>query len=394
MHKLPIRSVLYCFVFFVLISPALTVEARGQGKRRIALTPGMGIDDALRVALDCVKEAAVLRVVGVEEPRKLYRLDDKLGFLGVNDSARLNALRRYIIRNEEIGVQSVWWKWEAEEGIYRFRRYLLSRADLSDLKSDWTLLKLAQRISDKAGIAQLPPSSAKQIIADCIAYPDDRSPDESVPAAYIAVDAPLGAVVKDPDKFAKCVVASRRYGIGSVKLRSPDDDSTEYVFAVGTPGSIARYIADAVKGGWNSACVTNFLIGNTQAAFPAEGLAVGAAMSAILQFAGGKKFTNRTELADLIDARSLPLLRQQIRFSLDPGRFTVPPGCTAPASGPPGLKRLAVITERRGGARPEIGPGNLALLDPAAIGGLEEITMKTTVEGVIQIVLQRIQTIQ
>lgn len=280
-------------------------------KTRVGRTTGMTLEEALKVAVECVNKAAGFKAISYRREMRLNRLEDKLEFLGITDTTRLNALKRYLVRNEEIGTQSVYVSHPIDPDQLRFYRYMITSHDLLGVKKDWTLLKLAQFIADRSGISKMPESTARSILADCRAYADGGKPQDlptplpppTPPPTPTPTPTPLFAQIKGTlliganpaeksRKFAECVVNDETYGIPSVRFDSTKGDSLQYFleFTSGaarqpmksgrTPPSIA-FIEAAVNSNWTFDCLAEFISDYAQVELPVNSLAGEIAMTAI-----------------------------------------------------------------------------------------------------------------
>jgi hypothetical protein len=128
------------------------------------VTPGMDLREALWVVKRCILEVTAFKDPRESNPDKELRAQDKLESVGITDTSRLNALRRFIVRNTDFGVQSIW-------GVRRkgdsARPYILPNSALSMIKKDATIEELALEIASKAGLPFLTHAKAAQIVANC-----------------------------------------------------------------------------------------------------------------------------------------------------------------------------------------------------------------------------------
>lgn len=129
------------------------------------VSPGMSIRDALLVIKRCIVEATHFKE-DRDTTFKQLRAQDSLEYVGITDSTRLNALRRFIVRNSEIGVQSVWGSRHGEPP----RPYVIPNAALGDIKKSTTLSELASSITKVAGLPFLTYEKSAQIVANCRAF--------------------------------------------------------------------------------------------------------------------------------------------------------------------------------------------------------------------------------
>lgn len=146
----------------VLCALILTVSTKAQTKSHNVST-GMEVEDALMIAKRCVIAATNF----VNPNRRLYkeiRPQDSLEYAGISDAIRLNSLRRYVVRNADIGVQSVW---GTKVGHTDPVPYLISNSALADISRSWTLEKLASEIMKNSGLPYLTNGHARSVVAGC-----------------------------------------------------------------------------------------------------------------------------------------------------------------------------------------------------------------------------------
>lgn len=221
--------ILICFFVF-----AITANIYGETKKN-DVRPGMSIDKAVLVARNCVYAAS-----GIEKSKIL--ISDTLDFLGVNNELRLDALRNHIVRNTEIGVQSVW--------IYHDTRklsqhFIISNSSLAKIDKSWTVEKLARTISTSAGLPNLTYEKAAKIIADsrfCAVRGNHVSPsycepsrkkDEKIPPIKIST-----VIRDDPDlaggkidRFIDILSKNDKAGIKSAGITDATGNSYSYLFS-------------------------------------------------------------------------------------------------------------------------------------------------------------------
>ena len=99
-------------------------------------------------------------------PSKRLRLTDSLNFLGITDDYRLAALRSYIVRNVEFGVQNVWGI--DDNGTAQY--FVISGKQLENIKTSTTVIELAKTIQTSAGLPFLPYPTAELIVRNCRLY--------------------------------------------------------------------------------------------------------------------------------------------------------------------------------------------------------------------------------
>lgn len=147
---------------FLLLASVYAVFVVRAGEKPDDVSTGIEMEEALIVAKKCVLQASTFN-----DPRTLkikeLRPEDTLAFAGVSDEFRLNALRRFIVRNRQIGVQSIWGD-PFGNGI---QPYIISRFALSKISKDWTVAKLALEIAKSAGLPRLPVEKVKSLITEC-----------------------------------------------------------------------------------------------------------------------------------------------------------------------------------------------------------------------------------
>lgn len=354
---MPVSAILVFSSVTIAQAPGLPV------KREAVLRTGMSLPDAMIVAINCTREASGYKTISDRRKIKLYRPEDKLSDLGITSADRLNTLRRYLVRNEEIGVQSVFDLDTPTETAYQPRRYIIPRDKLVELSSGWTLLKLAQTIQKESGVPRMPFSTAAEIVSDCRQYSDNSDP--IAPPDPKPTSTPTSASVKNDPKlpaarifdFVKCIVASEKYGVSTAHMETPDDEPVAYFLnnqgatnqgATKKREPIAKdqvdetiiYIKDGIENkDWNYYCLIEFIAQNAQIMMPVESVAAGIVISNILKQteALGKKakFTEKMKLVEIKDVGGKPIalnlqdLRTQINHDIDSQSLILPFGCTA-----------------------------------------------------------------
>lgn len=190
-------AMLFAGIFVVFLNQiALAVENN--------VSPGMRIEDAFYVAESCVIQASSFKHPRETKIKEL-RPNDTLEFAGISDALRLNALRRYIIRNRQIGVQSIWGV-RLSESIAQ--PYIIDRGALNDIDKSWTIGKLALAISEKAGLPFIAPKSVSKLIANC-----RNKLNPSPRGARAVIQPPLVTRIKDDiadlTGFTNCLVEQK-----------------------------------------------------------------------------------------------------------------------------------------------------------------------------------------
>lgn len=290
---------------------------------RPGLRKGMSLPDAIEVALKCVKEASGFKTKSDRRKVKLYRNEDTLGSLGIASNERLSALRRYIIRNDEIGVQSKYDKSTAAVQVYQPRRYIIERTALDGIKTSSTLLELANAIQSNAGLPRLPYSTASQIVADCRRYPSGGEPaDKPLPtptplpananrqaAPVLVRDLLLGTSARN---LAKCIVNSREYGISTAGLKTPEDDLAYYFLEFSAPDSKGRsadsvvsIIERNIERSWNYSDLIGFIAENAQIRLPVEIISRDIVVANILKLDPNAVFSFNSKITIVVDLTAL-----------------------------------------------------------------------------------------
>lgn len=153
-------------------------------------------------------------------PYKRLRLTDTLDFLGITDEFRLAALRRYIVRNVELGVLGIW-------GINKSgvaQPFILSGKQLEDITTATTVLDLAKTIQSSASLPFLSYGTAEMIVRDCrnkvtgfndplVIEKITNSADNQVRKEYIKISDDLKKGIENDavkynkrvDDFTKCI---------------------------------------------------------------------------------------------------------------------------------------------------------------------------------------------
>lgn len=374
-------------LFLVLLLVASSIPTKAQA--RPGRTAGMTQIQALEIAVDCVSKAAGFDKISGTRKIHHYRVEDKLDFLGITDNTRLNALRRYLVRNEEIGTQRKEYVNKVAVDIPRFYRFMMTSHDLLVVKKDWTLLKLAQFIADKAGVSLIPPGTARSILSDCRAYADNRKPYDLIPPIPAPTPSPtplfapindtlqLGAL--DTDKrqlFAECVVSNKRYGIPSVSFDSTKGDTLSYSLEINDAGAAiptktaremnaTAWIASAIANGWTYDCLTTMIVDYSKVSLPKSSLAGEIAMTAILR--NIKPDPNKPERPFEFDKGSklgvilrsgppgsdgLATLNSEIKSNVDPA--PVVSTCAIPSAGQGKLNNRGSVNANWVNATPEM----------------------------------------
>ncbi|MBL8180372.1 MAG: hypothetical protein JNL64_02040 [Blastocatellia bacterium] len=390
--------VLQKFLIFALV--IMSGSASVNAQVRLGRTTGMTQEQALKIAVDCVRKAAGLTLISGTREIPHYRLEDKLEFLGITDATRLNALRRYLVRNEEIGTQSIEFIQDIDPTHRRFYRYMLTSHDLLTVKKDWTLLKLAQHIADKSGIAKMPITTARAILADCKAYalkkdlvdltpPPTPTPSPTPLAVGIGTTLTDGVTSKE---FAKCVVGDEKYGIPGVTFGSTKGDHLKYALELVPPPSApfaeksnsdsysVQVIENAVKSSWTFECLAKFISDTAQVDLPKNSLAGEIAITAIIRNLDPSKpeYHKETTLREILDRRliggkdGLQRLIEDITANLDD--TPVDSDCDPPAgqNRETSKRGLRFGSKKRSKKKPRIPPNT--------------ITSSNTVEHVIDVV--------
>lgn len=158
---------------------------------------GMSIEDATRVAIRCIQAASRMQTRDI-------RLQDTLSFVGINDEMRVDALKRHLVRNPNIGVSSITATIDGEE-----LNFLIVNSSLSGIETKWTVAKLAQTIVEKSGVPRLTFGRAANIVARCRGVKDEVSPP---PTSNVAKD-DAAIMSLGLDNFAGCLAS--RDGIGA-----------------------------------------------------------------------------------------------------------------------------------------------------------------------------------
>lgn len=360
-------------------------------KTRLGRTTGMTLEEALKVAVDCVNKAAGFKAISETDKIMLNRVEDKLEFVGITDATRLNALRRYLVRNEEIGTQQVPREENIDPTHRRFYRYMITSHDLLGVKKDWTLLKLAQLIVDKAGIAKMPETTARAILADCRVYAGDKDP-VNIPTPAPPTPTPTPTPLTDAintslpngitvDDFAQCVVKSERYGVRGVGFDSTKGDSLGYfIELIPPPPTVAfaktsdrddfavHWITDAVNAGWTFDCLAAFIADQAQVSLPKNSLAGEIAMTSILNnlIQNPKPtFHKYTKLKDILDPglvggkTGLERLIADIKANIDLTPIASPCGITGGRTGDKSKRGSSVMDQKETTHGPGTNPNSI-----------------------------------
>lgn len=186
------------------------------------IRPGMTVEDAAIVAIRCIQAASRMKVKDV-------RLQDTLAFVGINDEMRLDALKRHLMRNPRIGVRSVKGKAPLDE-----YQYLILSSHLASVETKWTVAKLVQTISEKAGIALLTYGRSAAIVVECHPAGAEK-PNTAVPR-----DDPNFAV----NGFVTCIAGDR--GVRSAGVSSATGRDYRYELDQRDQDKLANEIAQGL----------------------------------------------------------------------------------------------------------------------------------------------------
>ena len=193
---------------------------------------GMRIDDALLVAKRCVIEATAFNDPRKRQFYKELRAQDTLEYAGITNAARLNSLRRYIVRNNDIGVQSIYGVRLGEKKAYP---YLIPNSALAGIKQKWTIEQLAREIIKSAGLPYMTYAKASKITANCrylaltpkdphTEHPLKNEKDPPV------LDTKINGDIRDRDKFYECLVEKKgKLGIESAGIIDGEGDYYPYI---------------------------------------------------------------------------------------------------------------------------------------------------------------------
>lgn len=209
-------------IFRALICLIITLLFFSGAMAKNDVRPGMKIKDAMSIARDCIHESSGIDVEDI-------RPGDTLQFLGVTDELRLDSLRRYIVRNIQIGVQNVWAYPEGQDLNSNPNRlfaqhYIISNSAFDKMAKTWTVEQLAREISKNAGLPFLPIGKASQIVADC-RYIATGKKDQPRSSVLVRDD------IADRKKFTDCFLTNKEKGLSSAGITSPEGDEYAYIFA-------------------------------------------------------------------------------------------------------------------------------------------------------------------
>jgi hypothetical protein len=200
---LPYKKYHLVVLALLLMTGLLPTQSRADTPNDVRA--GMSIEDATRVAIRCIQAASRMKTRDI-------RLQDTLNFVGINDEMRVDALRRHIVRNPNIGVPSV----TGTLGATKFY-YLILNDQLADIDTKSTVAKLAQTIAAKAGLPRMSYSRVAQMISLC------RKSATNISAA---------AIVKDdqglPSNFAACLAGTKAADGTVVSAAVTDPTGHEY----------------------------------------------------------------------------------------------------------------------------------------------------------------------
>lgn len=317
---------------------------RAVEKTRKGRTVGMTLDQALEVAINCVNKAAGFKKISSRREVPLNRLDDTLEFLGITDVTRLNTLRRYLVRNEEIGVQSVPTELDSNLKVVQrkdektddvlFYRFMITSHDLLTIERSWKLSQLVELIESKAGYSVMPLDTAYKILVDCRVYGMNtvlgRKPSET---PTITVNSPIQLNLSvGVDEFSKCVADNPIFGVSGVKFDSAHGDGLRYYLNIISETQIndsscancsqnAALIKHFVESGWTFECMAKMIRQGSVVSLPRNALAGELAMTAIKRTLkpSAQNFDKTSKLGDILEpVLGISKLKTQLKFNLDP----------------------------------------------------------------------------
>lgn len=284
-------------------------------KSRTGRTGGMTLEQARKVVVDCVNKAAGFLAISNTRKVPLNRLEDTLDELGITDTTRLNTLRRYLVRNEEIGVQSVPYIVGDKPGDkmpLRFYRFMVTSHDLLAINRKQKLSEVIQFIADTAGYSAMPIGTAYQILADCRVYANNRSLVNESKEIKVS-DTIKSQLAVSVDEFAKCVVEDKTFGVPSVDFDSAHGDALPYFMRILRSDSAINgdcsglsptvcAVRDAVNDGLTFECVGKLMTKTSFVSLPKEALAGELAMTAIKQnwISENISFNKSSQLKDIL----------------------------------------------------------------------------------------------
>lgn len=162
-------------------------------------------------------------------PEKRLKMSDSIKFLGITDEFRLATLRRYIVRNTEIGVPSIWGFGNNSVA----QPYIVTNAQLYGITLNSTVMDIAMMIQKSAGLPSLSFAAVKTVVSDCRHFTTAKSDELKVDSL---VKSDIGDDV-NITKFLECLEkpddvknSKIKYGIGSIKLNNGAGDS--YYFSL------------------------------------------------------------------------------------------------------------------------------------------------------------------
>ena len=249
--------------------------------------PGMKIEDATRVTKNSIQAASGI------EPEEI-RPEDSLEFLGITDELRLDALRRYLIRNAEIGVQSVWGVHSDE--IFA-RQFIIGKSALSKMDKSWTVEKLAATIREKAGLPRLPYSRSARVVADCRLHVENLS--NQLPTAD-------PVTIRRVREFVDCIVTDEEHGVPSSGISAPTGETYTYQFI--EPSQYKAIMEDCInRGQWRYERLIRFISDYAEVNFSPEMTASQMVVNAILEIRVGSLRTRRAASTSFVLSEVLPI---------------------------------------------------------------------------------------
>jgi hypothetical protein len=183
----------------------------------------MRLEDALLIVKRCIIQTTSFRDPRPKSPHKELRAQDTLEYAGITDASRLDTLQRYLVRNTDLGVQSIW---GVRLGETSARPYLIPNEGLSKLDKTWSLERLARELIKNAGLPYVTYERAAKVAADCRYKAFDGKPVPKTRAVDSTITSDLGART---EAFRTCVFTDPERGLPAVGITDGEGDFYPYV---------------------------------------------------------------------------------------------------------------------------------------------------------------------
>lgn len=171
--------------------------------------------------------------------QKRIQLNYSLGYVGLHDEFRLDALRRYIARNTEIGVKSIWGR---KNGYVQ--SYIITYEQLAEITAKTKIIELATLIKNSAGLPSLPLATSAQVVANCRNHISKANP--KIPTSENVLNdigkGNLVRLVSCLSNYQRDPKTNLEFGVPSVKFRDSSGDLFSYYLSKGSIDKIKSSI--------------------------------------------------------------------------------------------------------------------------------------------------------